>query len=313
MLCSLNLQLPLAAVLAISSLPTAYAQDTDSPASSVFITPSRDLGFALNVPNDDSEDLLFSMQMPSSVTWGAIGLGTNVMSGALVLMMYADSTGNNITISPRISYDTTEPVYSPDIDIETLPGTGLIDDSTYIFNGRCRNCRAWNIGRIDVTNPQQSMIYATGESGWLRSDDLQVSTQRHWSYGDFTMDLVRATGPAQVPVITPSEDTGLVGSIQGLNETGDKDLVGMLHAVLMVFCFIGLFPFGVLILRLGRWVRWHWINNVVALLFAVLGSGLGFKLSTTYNRVSIDFGVHAAPLEEKLTKDSPKNTTPLIR
>jgi hypothetical protein len=224
------------------------------------------------------------MQMPSAVTWGAIGLGSQTMNGALVLMMYADSTGENVTMSPRLSYDTTEPVYAPNIDIETLPGTGLINDTTYIFNGRCGNCRTWDIGSIDVRSEQQHMIYATGEIGWLRTDDVQYSLRRHSSYGDFTMDMVRATGPGQVPIITPSPNVTLSGTAQGLSEVGDKDVVAMLHAVLMVLCFVGLFPFGVLIIRLGTWVRWHWINNSIALLFFVLGSGLGFKISTSYNR-----------------------------
>ncbi|RYP62397.1 hypothetical protein DL770_009596 [Monosporascus sp. CRB-9-2] len=280
----------LALVAAITSLciNPLRAQSTDTrsnkTAAAVFFSPVRDLAFALNVPSNSSQDLYFSIQMPVSVSWGAIGLGSDTMAGSLMLMIYSSSSGENVTLSPRISDGHSEPVYSPDIEVEALPGTGLVNDSTLVYNGRCSNCRSWSNGKVDVESKAQHMLYATGEVGEITTDDVEYSPRIHYNYGSFTMDMVDATGPGGVPTIEASLESESIGTVLETSVFQYKHKWAMLHAMIMVFCFAGMYPFGILILRLGNWVRWHAINQGIALFLVFIGFGLGIRISGVYNR-----------------------------
>jgi len=252
--------------------------------------------FALNVPKDgdSSSDLFFTMAFPKQISWAAIGLGASTMSdNPLVLMAYPSSSGTNVTLSPRRCDGHTEPVFDPSIDVSALPGTGLLNDTTFIYNGVCHNCRSWSRnGRIDVTSTAQQMSYGVGPNGDTRSNDPRESVKVHWNYGSFTIDLVQATGAGGVPVIITRENVTSVGVVQHLAKTGHVDTRAILHAVLMILAFVGMWPFGILVLRVGNSVRWHAINQVVAFGVVLIGAILGFVISTSYNRVSSSLLAH---------------------
>ncbi|KAI1372909.1 putative iron reductase domain protein [Hypoxylon crocopeplum] len=290
MLCRLGLA-PYAALslfIVSSQAQDAGSTSSNATAGSVFITPTRDLAFALNVPSDSTTDLFFSMMMPTDVSWGSIGLGSDEMAGALMFLLYPSGSGNNVTFSARIASGHSEPVYAPEIKIEALPGTGF-DNDTYTFNGRCSNCRSWSdgAGKIDVVGKSQNMMYATGEPGnYLKSDEFDAPLKYHYNYGVFTLDMVHATGPGGVPTIDRSENSTLVATVQVSSEEAKKDSLAVAHAVIMVFAFIGLYPLGAFVLRLGGWVRWHGINQSLALFLTIIGSGLGFSISKRYNRTT---------------------------
>ncbi|OTB14991.1 putative iron reductase domain protein [Daldinia sp. EC12] len=281
--------------LAISttlSLFTTFTQAQDAnitlsntAAGSVFISPPRDLAFALNVPSDSKTDLYFSLMFPEGTSWAAVGLGSDRMAGALILLAYSSESGQNVTLSPRIASGHSEPVFTPEIKVDALDGTGL-NNGTFIFNGRCTNCRSWldGAGKIDVASKSQNMIYATGDTSTLKSDSFDAPLRMHYNYGTFTLDMVHATGPAGVPTIDRSENSTLVATTQGLSKEGKKDVAALMHAIIMVFVSVGLYPFGIFILRLGSWVRWHGINQAFAFVLTIIGSSLGFSISKFYNR-----------------------------
>lgn len=279
-----RLGLALLLFFASSLAQDASKTSSNTTAGSVFLAPTRNFAFALNVPSDSTTDLYFSMMMPTGTAWAAVGFGSDHMAGALMLVMYPSKSQKNVTLSPRIATGHTEPVYAPEIRVEALAGTGL-DNDTYIFNGRCSNCRSWSTGRIDIASKSQNMLYATGEpTNYLNTDALDGPLKIHYNYGTFTMDMAHATGPAGVPTIDRGENSALVGTVQGLDEEGRKDMKAMAHAIIMVLVFVGLFPFGSFVLRLGGWVRWHAVNQGFALILAIIGSSLGFAISKTYNR-----------------------------
>ena len=259
---------------------------TNGTAASVFISPAKDLAFGLNVASDSPGTFYFTIQVPVAITWGAIGLGTHTMGGALMLVAYLSSSGKNVTLSPRFGTGHSEPVYAPYVDVEALPGTGLLNETTYVYNGRCNNCYFLSNPFINIDSKEQKMIYATGEFGDIKSDDVEYSLGMHFTYGTFTMDMVHATGPGSVPEIDTSGDLKSVATTQGMAKAGKKDRVAMLHAIIMVFTFVGLFPFGSLVLRFGNWVRWHGINQTLGLVLVIIGFGLGVHTSKFYNRVS---------------------------
>ncbi|KAK5628982.1 hypothetical protein RRF57_004697 [Xylaria bambusicola] len=266
---------------------SALPLTTIAVSSSIFVSPQKDIAFALNVPDDvSSSDLFFSLAFPTHSSWVAVGLGASTMDGnPLVLMAYPSKSGNNVTLSPRQCSGQNEPVYDSSIDVKTLPGTGLFNDTTFIFNGVCGNCRSWSRdGSIDVSSTAQQMIYATGPTGDTQSDDPRNSVEFHSSYGSFTMDLVRATGEGGVPEIPANENVTSVGAVRLSAETGQVDNKAITHAVFMILAFVGIWPFGILVLRIGHSPRWHAINQVVAFGFVVVGAILGFTISLYYNR-----------------------------
>ncbi|KAH7026047.1 uncharacterized protein B0I36DRAFT_329768 [Microdochium trichocladiopsis] len=286
-----------------SSNTTANSNSTlVGDVGALFVTPTRDLAFAMRVPADkSSQDIYFTMVMSLHVMWGAIGFGSSQMAGSLMLVMYGSSTGQNITLSPRIAGPGhSEPWYSPDIRVEALPGTDRNNGTAWVYNGVCRNCRSWSTpsgGRLglDVASRSQDMIYATGESGDIWSDDLAQPLRVHMNFGTFAMDMTRTTGTAQddeqdaaslVPQVNMADSTPeLVGTVQGsISVTKYREWKGLLHAVIMVLCFVGLLPFGTFVLRLGGWVRAHAAVQGFAGVLVIVGAGLGMSMSGMYNR-----------------------------
>ncbi|KAK8099086.1 cellobiose dehydrogenase [Apiospora kogelbergensis] len=264
----------------LSSQAVAGPQSSNDTAASVFVSGNDDIAFALNVPNNSATDLYFSIMLPSQRAWGAIGLGSNQMAGALMLVIYAAKDGQNVTVSPRLASGHTEPVFTPDIQIQTLPGTGLFNGSSaYLFNGKCTNCRSWSSGggknkTIDVKSKFQSFLYATGPlgRGTIKNDDKDAPSS-------CTTATARLRWTCQ-----DGKNPGRVGTEERLQVEGKTDRAGTAHAVIMVFVFVGLFPFGTLVLRLGNWVRWHAINQGFGGLLVIIGFGLGAHISKLYNR-----------------------------
>ncbi|KAH8882021.1 CBD9-like protein, partial [Thozetella sp. PMI_491] len=256
--------------------------DANSTQQSTFLSPGDDVAFTLSVPDDATTNLYFSIRMRTGITWAAIGLGSSKMKGSLMLMMYASSSGTNVTLSPRLCSGHSEPIYSSEILIESLAGTGKLDNTTYLFNGRCSNCRSWASGSVNVTSTAQDFVYGIGPYGDLQSDDPNAPLNYHEAYGGFTLDMTGATGVGGVPVIgTESAGTALV-----LSKTGKSDSEAMAHGIIMIICFVGVFPLGIVLLRLGNSVRWHLINQAIALVLTLVGTSLGMAASTSYNRSS---------------------------
>lgn len=211
----------------------------------------------------------------------AVGMGNDKMQNTLVFTSYADASGKNITLSPRISGKHTEPVYTKDVKITILPGTGIFDNITTI-NAKCSNCRKWKGGSIDPKNNAAKFIWANGGVGTLKSNSLSADTKRHGSYGVFKMDLTKAVGPGgALPIAAANSST--VGS-QQLSEKPDHDFTSGAHAIIMVFTFVGLMPLAVIILRVFNSPRFHGIAQAVSALLGLIGAALGLSVGVMYNR-----------------------------
>ncbi|KAL1887492.1 hypothetical protein Sste5346_010191 [Sporothrix stenoceras] len=208
------------------------------------------------------------------------------MQHTLVLIVYSSASGDNVTLSPRLSPKHGEPVYDPSVKFTTLEGTG-INNGTLSYYGVCHNCRSWSGGSVDITSTSQAAIFANGPSGSITNDAGDAPIKYHAEYGAFIMDMTAAAGSAAAPVLGKlSNNTTLSGSkLDGDVKTGKSDTVALIHAVLMIVTFFFLMPLGVLILRVGQSVRWHGINQGLSLLGAVGGSVMGFTTSSSYVRV----------------------------
>lgn len=152
--------------------------------ASTFVLDGGDgsnLTFALNIPSN-SDDLYFHMSGPAGNDWIAVGLGKE-MKGSLMLITYTAADGHNVTVSPRVGSDHSEPTYTKDVSITLLPGSGLIND-TYIVNGKCSGCRKWKGGSLDLQSKTQPMIYAVGPDDYLQSNALDAGIRRHEEFGE---------------------------------------------------------------------------------------------------------------------------------
>lgn len=257
-------------------------------AQSTFVSPSGSIAFGISIPDDTSnEDIYFSLAFPYGETWAAVGLGNDEMKGTLVLMAYASANAENVTFSPRLANSETEPKYYSDLEYETITNsTGLMNASTFVYSAVCHNCRNWpNGGKIDVNSTTQKFIFATGPFGDLTTNNQKESVRKHDEHGVFTMNLQQATGEAG-PVTLNSSTVDNGATLVGKVTENDRDWVAVFHAVIMVGCFVGLLPLGVLLLKFGKWVRWHGVNQGLALVVIIVGFGLGVKTGTLYNRVS---------------------------
>ncbi|TVY84327.1 hypothetical protein LSUE1_G000987 [Lachnellula suecica] len=270
----------LSSVLVTAGFFCATAIAVSSTNSSGFVASDGSLSFALNVPQDNgSDELYFSLVGDSSCSWLAFGMGSQKMKDSLTFMVYSDASGKNVTVSPRLVYDHSEPTYTNNVTITVLPGT-KIDGNTTTLNAKCSNCRAWKGGSVDPTNTAANLIFATGPSGNLNTNSLTADIKRHASYGVFQMDLTKSVGAAGVPNITTSNSAG----VKELKDQADHDVSAPLHACLMIIAFVGLMPLGVLILRVLNSPKWHGINQTLSFLLALIGAFLGLSVGTMYNR-----------------------------
>lgn len=261
-------------------------------AQSVFVSPSRSLAFGIHIPSQQGIDLVFSLQVATGLTWGAVGLGSHRMEHSLMLVLHASADGTNVTLSPRIAPRTgprgphaePEAYTATDIRIEPLAGTGL-GNGTMIYNGVCRGCQNFRGGYIDFSSTAQAAIFATGPRGWILSDDRQAPLRFHDEFGTFTINMLEAQGSGGVPVLSLNDETE--GAQGGHYHDGKRNWASVFHAVIMVGTFVGLMPLGVLILRVGQWVRWHGANQALAMILVLVGMALGVYSSLWYNRVSL--------------------------
>ncbi|KAJ5811945.1 hypothetical protein N7474_008246 [Penicillium riverlandense] len=268
-----------------SILSPAFAQPPSSPAS-IFIYPlgstSEDFTFALNIPND-STDLYFHLSGPTSYSWVAVGTGSE-MQNSLMMVIYASTSGNNVTLSPRLSSGEQEPVYSSSLAVEILEGTS-ISNNTMTVNARCSNCTNWETGSLDLKSTDQSWIFALGPIGsnarMLQSDSKTANLERHSEYGQFFMDMVHATGGSGG---LPTSYTTAAGSSL-TSVTSDSNWPSIIHALCLCGAFILLMPSGVILLRVfPKSVRWHWVNQTISTGLSLIGIVIGFYLSTMFTK-----------------------------
>ncbi|EGX96425.1 cellobiose dehydrogenase [Cordyceps militaris CM01] len=276
-----------AAAVAVLVPSLAAADDADNPTGqSTFVSPDKDLGFAFTIGDEDVNDYFVTMRMRTTRSWGAIGLGSHDMAGALYFVMYLNAKGDNVTLSPRLAYGHYEPRFYDAMRWEYLPGTG-VKDGFATLSFRCIECQNWpgadsGKGYLDLNSNSQKSIWALGPRQKLHADDQRAPLRYHESHGVFSIDMARTKGTADAPVLTDkSVDEGIT---QVEHVTKLFDVKSSMHAALMTLAILVLFPLGIVLLRVGRWASWHGVNQAVALVIVLAGFGMGIATSFHYNR-----------------------------
>lgn len=208
-----------------------------------------------------------------------------------------------MTLSSRLSDGHVEPSFSESIDCALVEGTGYhnkVDDTSntryYSANIHCKNVTALGNGdgKLDFTNTKQPFLCAWGPTdGAIMSTSKSAGIKRHDAYGNFWMDMTKATSTETDTATIPSDvalSTTYNAGADGAAES-DGDKVGPAHAAIMLATFAIIFPLGAVILRFLESVKIHGIVQSVGVLAALAGVGLGIYLSKMYNHVGF-FSMH---------------------
>ncbi|KAJ3498389.1 hypothetical protein NLG97_g1163 [Lecanicillium saksenae] len=202
----------------------ATAEDADNPSGqSTFISPDKDLGFAFTIGNVDVNDYFVTMRLKTSRSWGAIGLGSNAMAGALYFVMYLNEKADNVTFSPRLAYGNYEPYFYDSLKWQYLNHS--IKDGFSTLSFRCIDCQNWpggtsGKGYLDFTSHDQKSIWALGPHQKLRSNDQKAALRFHESHGVFNIDMARTRGAEDTPALT---DKSVDEGITRVKETFGRD------------------------------------------------------------------------------------------
>lgn len=256
-------------------LPFVHAQGPAVSASTFYLAETE-TQFSVNIANDSSHVFLYFTS--PAYSWVGVGFGEG-MRNSFMLIMYASKDGNNVTLSPRLATGHSEPSVMPDVQLETLNGTGIFDDM-FVLKAVCRNCRVWADGYLNVDSPSHPMIYAFGPGNRLQSDALDHPLKRHIRYGRFTMNMVTATGKGGAPAASTA--LGGVEMIGGL--TKDRDGANLVHAVLGSLALFVLWPLNVVLAGFFRRIGIHVAMSIGILAFLVIAYALGISMSGEYNR-----------------------------
>ncbi|OLN85556.1 hypothetical protein CCHL11_05802 [Colletotrichum chlorophyti] len=271
-----------AALAAVAFAATPSLAQTKDLGQSTFVSPDNNVAFGFTVPEDAGSEVYFTIRAPIDRQWAAIGLGKDQMAGSLILMMYRNEIGRNVTFSPRIAYGNYEPSYYDHMVWEALPGTGIFNGSMYLSVKCSLHCRSWTGGYIDVTSENQKALWAVGPEGAFGSDKRDASVKFHEEFGRFTINMKRTIGPGDAPVL--KADAVNEGTTEVASADDKKDYKSIFHAVLMIGALLILMPIGAAFVRLGGLVRWHAVTQGMAVLVVVVGMVLGILTSFWYQR-----------------------------
>ncbi|RUP45253.1 hypothetical protein BC936DRAFT_148405 [Jimgerdemannia flammicorona] len=264
----------------------------------------------------DSNKQTATVTMVSSSEIGWIGLGFGeTMVGPELNIMWLSPDDAGVVISRRkasthalphpLSNQTALTVLSP-------KGNANIPRAITINHGKNPYVKN-NQLTISYTRPQvlpeSTLSTSTTKFVWAygavspNSTRCEAPFTKHYATGSFTLDLTKqlgnSTGNGTVPtatVTTPPTGTGTnpnSSSVTGTNIPDfdpppagltNTDYMIIAHAVIM-FCAWGvLIPLAIFVARFGRkmekWVRKHWIIQVVAVVLTIIGVIIGFILTS---------------------------------
>ncbi|KAF7904093.1 hypothetical protein EAF00_001427 [Botryotinia globosa] len=245
-----------------------------------------DVCFAVNIPastaSSSSGDIYIQMSGPDTMSWIGIGQGS-AMRGANIFVMYADSTGSNVTISPRLGVGHVEPNSDTSAQVTLLDGSGIINGQM-IANFRCSNCDSWSGGSMSFTDSSSAWIWAHKTGAALSSNSVDADIEFHDAYGVASLNLQTATGGESTnpfltagSVSTPSQTSS--GASDAAIGPCDISRVTIAHGVLGSLAYVILFPSGAIAIRIFNfrnllWLHAGWMVGAYLIVLASLGMGV---------------------------------------
>ncbi|KAJ5666467.1 uncharacterized protein N7477_008915 [Penicillium maclennaniae] len=263
---------------------------TATPFASFAPAEDNTLTYSVHVPQDTATagagPIYIQLNATKQVTWFALGQGTS-MTGANMFVAY--TTGNTVTVSPRLGKGEIQPLYNENATISTMDGTG-IHDGVITANFRCDSCISWQGGRLDPNNSRSNWIWAVKYGKPLGSSSLSATILQHDNVGQEIVNMKQAIG-------TTSSNPFLDLSTSSVGDTMDNsqqinhemlDRMRKAHAVLMTLAFALLFPCFALILHLfpSGTVAIHGTLQLFTLAVAIAGMGVGISMAKNLQLLS---------------------------
>ncbi|MCJ1386144.1 hypothetical protein MMC17_009270 [Xylographa soralifera] len=168
--------------------------------------------YSVNVPSASASsgagDLFIQIQAPSSMQWVGVGQGGQ-MKGANIFIIYSDSDGQNITLSPRLGAGNFQPDYNSAAQVSLLEGSGIAN-GLMTANIRCASCASWNGGSMSFSDASSSWIWAVRSGSPIASNSLSANLQQHDVMNNFNFDLTKATGGNSLnPFVSNAANNGV--------------------------------------------------------------------------------------------------------
>ena len=235
------------------------------------------------------------------MSWIGLGQGSG-MAGANIFMVYADASGTNVTLSPRLGKGQFQPDYTSSTQATLLAGSGIAN-GVMTANVRCDSCQSWNGGSMSVKSSSSNWIWAHRSGDAINSNDKSENLMQHNDAEPFHFDLTTATGgnsanpflnaatatspsssgssmgssPSSPPSSGGSSSgSGSMGSSGGSAAEAKQHKIALTHGVIMSIAFVAFFPAGALLVRLFSLSIWYHAGiQLFAYALAITGLGLG--------------------------------------
>jgi hypothetical protein len=167
----------------------------------------------LNIPDSSTSsgngDIYMQITAPTSYSWVGLGQGSS-MSGSQIFVIYTDSSGKNVTLSPRLGSGHAMPTYNSNAQVFLLGGSG-VSNGQMIANIKCSSCSSWNGGSMDLTGSKFGFIFAAKSGSQLNSDSPSASIQQHGNTRGTISFNTDAKGGSDVNPFSSSNGTSTKG------------------------------------------------------------------------------------------------------
>ena len=117
----------------------------------------------------------------------------------------------------------------------------------------------------------------------------------------FTMDMIKATAPSNPNDEMPELGSKTEGASAQADVTTTKNYYNAGHAVLSILALVCLLPMDSILRMCVKSIKLHTYMVVMIGVLFVVGMGLGFKISSQYQRVCIVVEVKTERIE-RLTR-----------
>lgn len=255
-------------------------------------SPPDDNGliYSIHVPQDTAKlgagPIYIQLNATKPLTWFALGQGSSML-GANMFVVY--TSGDNVTISPRLGKGEIQPLYNKDARISIMDGTG-IHGGVITANFRCDSCISWQGGRLDPNSSQSNWIWAVKYGKPMNSNSLSASIHEHDSMGQESVNLKQATGTSTSNPFVDLSSSPAGSATDTSPQINQKAFARKrtAHAVLMPLAFVLLFPSFALALHLfpAGMVAIHGSLQLFTLAVAIAGMCVGISMAQDIQLVS---------------------------
>jgi hypothetical protein len=289
--------------------------------------PGEKVDFCMGVlsyrnTSTNSHDMFLTMTVKrlggSAAGWTAIGAGST-MRGSVMFIIYGDPLGKE---QPVVSIRTVSGHHQPTLltspnlphgmDIRIIRSSWLLDQSssdTYIarISIVCYSCQHWSGADLSAQSKSQPWIWAWNSNQKFDNftPDAHLTMHKHHAgkggWGNFYIDMSRSVSteryaPSLPPIRPNVAALGASDTPMTFTDSVFKVTIGpgsYFHGLILSTAFLLLFPLGVVSIRSGssKSYTYHWIIQVSASVFLVIGVVVGLLKSSKINTFHQGIGI----------------------